>query len=258
MSTPMDTVAGKGRAQSTSLWLWVLVASLLVFAGNTGYALYKTARFGGANTAASNLQVNSQKLANQSREAGNGDAAAFKAVRATKAQIEADVKLLNDRFGSAMDVSGPIGAATATWVPMGKSADQILASENAVLALAGTFTELLTYVVFCGWIFYGLTAATIFVYRKRIPAVERPYNVPGYPWTPFLFIVAAFLLVANTLFNNLRDQPGKTGLALGSIALGLPAYFIWRSRRLTTSSTRLTQEEADLPTPSVPLVQDEN
>ncbi|MBL8263589.1 MAG: type IV pili methyl-accepting chemotaxis transducer N-terminal domain-containing protein [Xanthomonadaceae bacterium] len=137
MSTPMDTVAGKGRAQSTSLWLWVLVASLLVFAGNTGYALYKTARFGGANTAASNLQVNSQKLANQSREAVNGDAAAFKAVRATKAQIEADVKLLNDRFGSAMDVSGPIGAATATWVPMGKSADQILASENAVLALAG-------------------------------------------------------------------------------------------------------------------------
>ncbi len=136
MSTPMDT-AGKGRAQSTSLWLWVLVVSLLVFAGNTGYALYKTARFGGANTAASNLQVNSQKLANQSREAVNGDAAAFKAVRATKAQIEADVKLLNDRFGSAMDVSGPIGAATATWVPMGKSADQILASESAVLALAG-------------------------------------------------------------------------------------------------------------------------
>jgi APA family basic amino acid/polyamine antiporter len=129
---------------------------------------------------------------------------------------------------------------------------------SAVLALAGTFTELLTYVVFCGWIFYGLTAATIFVYRKRIPAAERPYNVPGYPWTPFLFIVAAFLLVANTLFNNLRDQPGKTALALGSIALGLPAYFIWRSRRLTTSSTRLTQEEGDLPTPSVPLVQDEN
>ncbi|HEY1136021.1 MAG TPA: methyl-accepting chemotaxis protein [Xanthomonadaceae bacterium] len=137
MSTPMDTVAGKGRAQSTSLWLWVLVVSLLVFAGNTGYALYKTARFGGANTAASNLQVNSQKLANQSREAVNGDAAAFKAVRATKAQIETDMKLLNDRFGSAMDVSGPIGAATATWVPMGKSADQILASESAVLALAG-------------------------------------------------------------------------------------------------------------------------
>jgi APA family basic amino acid/polyamine antiporter len=100
----------------------------------------------------------------------------------------------------------------------------------AVLALAGSFTELLTYVIFCGWIFYGLCAATIFVYRKRIPDAERPYKVPGYPWTPLLFIIAAFVLVANTLFNNLRDQPGKTGLALGSIALGLPAYFIWRAR----------------------------
>jgi twitching motility protein PilJ len=137
MSTPMDTAAGKGRSQGTTVWLWILVISLFVFAANTGYALYKTARFGGANTAASNLQVNSQKLANQGREAVDGDAAAFTAFRATKAQIESDVKLLNDRFGSTMTVSGPIGAATATWVPMGKNADQILASESAVLALAG-------------------------------------------------------------------------------------------------------------------------
>lgn len=100
----------------------------------------------------------------------------------------------------------------------------------AVLALAGSFTELFTYVVFCGWIFYGLSAATIFVYRKRLPDTERPYKVPGYPWTPLLFIAAAFVLVANTLFNNLRDQPGKTALAVGIIALGLPAYFIRRSR----------------------------
>ena len=99
-----------------------------------------------------------------------------------------------------------------------------------ILAAAGTFTELLTYVVFSGWIFYGLCAATIFVYRKRYPERERPYKVPGYPWTPLLFILAAAVLVANTLFNNLRDQPVKTLLAVGIIALGLPAYLIWRSR----------------------------
>ena len=104
----------------------------------------------------------------------------------------------------------------------------------AVLALAGTFNELLEYVVFSGWIFYGLAAATIFVYRKRVPKAERPYSVPGYPLTPLLFIVAAVLLVANTLFNNLRDQPKKTAGALSIIALGLPAYFIWRSRNSRT------------------------
>ncbi|TXI49992.1 MAG: methyl-accepting chemotaxis protein [Lysobacter sp.] len=144
MSTVMDTVAGKGRSQSTNLWLWVLALSLLVFATNTGYALWKTARFGGANTAASNLQVNSQKLSNLGREAVNGDAAAFKAFRETKTQIESDVKLLNDRFGSAPDVSGPINTVNTTWVPMGKNADQIISSEAAVVALAGnakTFTD---------------------------------------------------------------------------------------------------------------------
>jgi APA family basic amino acid/polyamine antiporter len=110
---------------------------------------------------------------------------------------------------------------------------------SAVLALAGTFTELLTYVIFCGWIFYGLSAATIFVYRKRLPDAERPYKVPGYPWTPLLFIAAAVVLVANTLFNNLRDQPLRTALALGIIVLGLPAYLIWRSR-----STRAVESSA--------------
>ncbi|MEK6287239.1 MAG: amino acid permease [Acidobacteriota bacterium] len=101
---------------------------------------------------------------------------------------------------------------------------------SAVLAVSGSFTELFTYVVFCGWIFYGLSAATIFVYRKRLPEAQRPYRVPGYPWTPLLFIAAAFVLVTNTLVNNLRDQPGKTALALGIIVLGLPAYLVWRSR----------------------------
>jgi APA family basic amino acid/polyamine antiporter len=114
----------------------------------------------------------------------------------------------------------------------------------AVLALAGTFNELLNYVVFSGWIFYGLAAATIFVYRKRLPAAERQYNVPGYPWTPLLFIVAAVVLVANTLFNNLRDQPVKTAGALSIIVLGLPAYFIWRSRN-SSAGTSPQRESID-------------
>lgn len=99
----------------------------------------------------------------------------------------------------------------------------------SVLAAAGTFNQLLTYVVFCGWIFYGLSAATIFVYRKRIPATERFYSVPGYPWTPLLFVVAALVLVVNTVVSQLRADPKRTCLALSVILLGLPAYLIWRA-----------------------------
>ena len=52
---------------------------------------------------------------------------------------------------------------------------------SAVLASTGTFEQLLTYVVFTGWIFYGLGALSVFVYRRREPEAPRPFRVPGYP-----------------------------------------------------------------------------
>ena len=74
MSTVMENVAGKGRNLGTNVWLLLLGASVIVFAANTGYATWKAARLGGASTSASDLQVNSQKLANQGREAIGGKA----------------------------------------------------------------------------------------------------------------------------------------------------------------------------------------
>lgn len=111
----------------------------------------------------------------------------------------------------------------------------------AVLSLAGNFNELLTYVVFCGWIFYGLAACTIFIYRRRIPEASRSYSVPGYPWTPLLFIIAAVILVANTLVDNLKENQDKTLKALSIIVIGIPVYFIWRWRSGTTPEAPVEQ-----------------
>lgn len=97
---------------------------------------------------------------------------------------------------------------------------------SAALAVTGTFEQLLTYVVFVGWIFYALAAASIFVYRKRMPDAARPYRVPGYPLTPVLFIAAAAALVINTLVT----QPARAAVGLGIVLLGAPAYFAWRKR----------------------------
>lgn len=94
----------------------------------------------------------------------------------------------------------------------------------AVLASSGTFEQLLTYVIFIGWIFYALAAASVFVYRKRAPDANRPYRVPGYPFTPIVFIAAAMVLVANTI----ATQPGRSAVGLGIVCLGIPAYAIWR------------------------------
>lgn len=96
----------------------------------------------------------------------------------------------------------------------------------AVLAATGTFEQLLTYVVFSGWLFYALGAACIFVYRRRASEVAVPYRVPGYPWTPLLFILSAAALVINTI----ATQPVRAAVGLGVVVLGTPVYFIWRSR----------------------------
>ena len=144
MSTVMDNVAGKGRTIGTNVWIWLLLLSLLVFAGNTIWATTKAARLGGASTAASNLQVNSQRLANQGREAVGGNAESFAAFKTTRQQIDSDIKLLNDRFGQTAGVAGPINAVTDTWAPLARNADQVIGSERAVLGLAGnasSFTQ---------------------------------------------------------------------------------------------------------------------
>lgn len=97
---------------------------------------------------------------------------------------------------------------------------------SAVLAVTGTFEQLLTYVVFIGWIFYALAAASIFVYRKRMPDAERPYRVPFYPFTPLLFIAAAAALVINTV----ATQPVLAAIGFGIVLTGAPAYLIWRGK----------------------------
>ncbi|HLA11922.1 MAG TPA: amino acid permease [Pyrinomonadaceae bacterium] len=102
----------------------------------------------------------------------------------------------------------------------------------AILAVSGTFEQLLTYVVFTGWIFYALAGSSIFIYRRRVLKQDLPYRVPGYPWTPLLFVVAAVALVANTI----AAQPGRAAVGLGIVFLGTPAYFIWRGSKRNPGS----------------------
>lgn len=96
----------------------------------------------------------------------------------------------------------------------------------ALLAVTGTFEQLLTYVVFVGWGFYGLAAASVFVYRRRRLESDLPYRVPGYPLTPLIFIAAASALVANTVLA----RPREALIGIGIVLLGLPAYAIWSRR----------------------------
>ena len=108
-----------------------------------------------------------------------------------------------------------------------------------VLAASGTFEQLLTYVVFVGWIFYALGAACVFVLRRTRPHADRPFRVPGYPWTPALFIVAAVALVANTI----ATQPARAAIGIGVVLLGLPVYFAWRANLKSDSENPILKSE---------------
>ncbi|MGQ0563053.1 MAG: APC family permease [Gemmatimonadota bacterium] len=99
-------------------------------------------------------------------------------------------------------------------------------SVAVLFAVTGSFEQLLTYVVFAGWIFYALGAASIFVYRRKRPDAVRPFRTPGYPITPFLFVAAAALIVGNTVFS----QPGRALVGLAIVAAGAPVYLWWRRR----------------------------
>ena len=107
-----------------------------------------------------------------------------------------------------------------------------LTAWGAVLAASGTFSQLLTYAVFTGWIFYALGALAVMMLRRSEPNAARPFRVPGYPLTPILFVVAAIALVVNTIVT----QPGISSIGLGFVALGAPVFFIWRSRTRASSA----------------------
>jgi len=102
---------------------------------------------------------------------------------------------------------------------------------SMVLAVSGTFEQLFTYVIFVGWIFYGVGALSIFRYRRREPDTPRPFRVPGYPVTPILFVASAAAIVLNTIVS----QPGRAAVGLGVLVLGSPAYLIWRRRGVTSA-----------------------
>jgi len=93
----------------------------------------------------------------------------------------------------------------------------------SVLALSGSFDTLTDYAIFALWIFYGLTIASVFVFRRRLPDAERPYRTWGYPVVPVVFLIVTAWLIVNTLMT----APVQSLIGLALIVLGLPVYWYW-------------------------------
>lgn len=119
-----------------------------------------------------------------------------------------------------------------------------------IIALSGKYEQILNYVVSVDFIWFGLTAASLFVFRKRADHLNRSetpnaqiggdkltedsllssrttYNrVPGHPFTTGLFVAACALIVFSTFYN----YPGNSVIGLIIAIAGIPVYFFWRRR----------------------------
>lgn len=97
----------------------------------------------------------------------------------------------------------------------------------SVLALAGTYDQLATYVVFAQVLFYGLSATAVIRLRHKAPHVPRPYRTWGYPFTPLVFAACVVWLLGNTIIQ----APREAAIGAGLILLGLPGYWYWKRRQ---------------------------
>ena len=93
----------------------------------------------------------------------------------------------------------------------------------SVIALSGTFGQILSYVVSVDFIFFGLTGAALFVFRHRDP--QQPgFKAPGHPVTTIVYVVACALTVIATVWNN----PVNSLIGYAILAAGIPAFLCWR------------------------------
>lgn len=107
---------------------------------------------------------------------------------------------------------------------------QAVLSSLLLLAI-GKFQALFSLAIVSEWLFYALTASTVFVFRHREPGRPRPYSVNGYPVTPILFILAALMIIV----FSFATEPRNSIAGAAVILLGVPLYFIMKSRQRPTA-----------------------
>jgi APA family basic amino acid/polyamine antiporter len=96
----------------------------------------------------------------------------------------------------------------------------------SVLVLSGTFDQLTDMIIFAVFIFYGATALGVFILRRRMPEVHRPYKVWGYPVVPAIFI----LFCIGLFFNTIITRPREAAIGMILIFSGIPVYFFLKRK----------------------------
>ena len=146
------------------------------------------------------------------------------------------VILVSPRVYQTMSADGAFFPALARLHPRYRTPGAAIVFQGAwaiLLTLTGSYGQLLDYVVFGDWIFFGLVVSTLFVYRRRdaLGGVGAARGTPGfrtwgYPVTPALFVLAAVYVVASSVASN----PRNAAIGCVLLLLGIPVYLYWKAR----------------------------
>jgi APA family basic amino acid/polyamine antiporter len=98
-----------------------------------------------------------------------------------------------------------------------------------VIACSGKYGEILNFEVTVDFIFFGMTAAALFILRRRnIGSGRIIYRAPGHPFTTALFVLSCALIVVSAVIAS----PNNSAIALSIMLAALPVYYFWtRFRR---------------------------
>ncbi len=94
-----------------------------------------------------------------------------------------------------------------------------------IMALSGTFEQVLTYMGFALGIFPVLTVLSVIKLRKTSPAAHR---ITGYPFTQIIYITAGVLILVLAFL----ERPVESGIAILTVIAGIPAYFLFKKNNL--------------------------
>ena len=143
--------------------------------------------------------------------------------------------LANSRIPFAMARDGLFFRALVRLSPRSNVPVRAILAQAAwasVLALSGSYDTLTDSVIFASWLFYGLTTASLFIFRKKMPDAARPYRALGYPMVPMIFL----LVTAALLVNTFVAAPRLALLGVAVLAAGLPFYWYWSRRSISISA----------------------
>ena len=93
-----------------------------------------------------------------------------------------------------------------------------------VIACSGTYGEILNFAITVDFIFFGVTAASLFVLRRRQGGLDSAiYRVPGHPFTTILFVLSCAGIVGSAIIAS----PANSAIALGIMLAAVPVYYFW-------------------------------